>query len=66
MRDIRVDRWADVLVNYALQARSGQKAVIVGEFEALPLIEAAYEKFVQKGVVTDVVMAPVLGDWGRV
>ena len=58
MRDIRVDRWADVLVNYALQARSGQKAVIVGEFEALPLIEAAYEKFVQKGVVTDVVMAP--------
>lgn len=58
MRDVRVDRWADVLVHYALQAKSGQHAVIVGEHEALPLIEACYEKFVQVGVVTDVVMAP--------
>ncbi|CCB90456.1 Aminopeptidase [Waddlia chondrophila 2032/99] len=58
MRDRRIDRWADVLVNYALQAKSGQHAVIVGEYEALPLIEASYEKFIQKGVVVDVVMSP--------
>jgi aminopeptidase len=58
MRDIRVDRWADVLVNYSLRAERGQHAVIVGEFEAMPLIEASYEKLIQAGAIVDVVMMP--------
>lgn len=58
MRDIRVDRWADVLVHYALEASAGQHAVIAGEPEAFPLIEAVYEKLIQTGVVTDILMTP--------
>lgn len=57
MRDIRVNRWADVLVNYSLQAKKGQHAVIVGELEALPLIEACYEKFIQAGAIVEVLIS---------
>lgn len=58
MRDPRVDKWADILVHYSLQAKEGQHAVIIGEIEALPLIEACYEKFIKAGVIVDTVMAP--------
>lgn len=53
MRDIKIDRWADVLVNYALEAKKGQHALLVGDVDAMPLIEACYEKFVRAGVFVD-------------
>ena len=50
MRDQRLDKWAEVLVNYSLTAKAGEKAFLLGDIEAFPLIEAAYEKFVLEGV----------------
>lgn len=64
MRDIRVDRWADVLVNYSLGAQSGQKAVIIADAEAMPLVEACYEKFVQANVLAEVMLRT--GTWGEI
>lgn len=50
MRDQRLDKWAEVLVNYSLAAKAGETAFLLGDVEAYPLIEAAYEKFVMEGV----------------
>lgn len=58
MRDIRVDRWADILVNYSLDTKPKHHVMIVGEVEALPLIEACYEKFIQKGATCEVLISP--------
>lgn len=58
MRDLRVDRWADVLVNYSLMAKPGQHAVIVAEPAALPLVEAVYEKFIMAGAIPEPFIIP--------
>lgn len=50
MRDQRLDNWAEVLVCYSLGAKKGQKAFLLGDVEAYPLIEAAYERFILEGV----------------
>lgn len=50
MRDQRLDKWAEVLVSYSLGAMAGQTALLLGDIDALPLMEAAYEKFVLEGV----------------
>lgn len=50
MRDQRLDKWADVLVNYSLRAKAGETAILLGDVEAFPLIEAAYERFILEGV----------------
>ncbi len=46
MRDQRIDKWADVLVKFSLAAKPGESAFLLGDPEALPLIEAVYEKFI--------------------
>ncbi|MBS0656131.1 MAG: aminopeptidase [Verrucomicrobia bacterium] len=53
MRDPRVDKWADVLVNYSLEAKSGERAVISADIEAMPLVEACYEKFLIANVYAE-------------
>jgi len=58
MRDLRLDKWAHVLVNYSLAAKKGQKAFIIGCTEAMPLIEAAYEQFVLAGVHVEYMIRP--------
>ena len=58
MRDQRLDKWADVLVNFSLAAQQGQTAFLLGDCEALPLIEAAYEKFILAGVKVECVLSP--------
>jgi aminopeptidase len=58
MRDIRIDRWADVLVNYALAAKPGQHAVIVSEPAAIPLVEACYEKLILAGTISECLIIP--------
>lgn len=60
MRDLRVDKWADVLVNYSLKARPKEYAIIAGEIEALPLIEACYEKLIQAGAIVETFITPRL------
>jgi len=47
MRDIAIDRWADILVNYSLEAKPRQKAVIVADPVTMPLVDACIEKFLQ-------------------
>ena len=42
MRDQRLDKWAEVLVKYSLAAKAGQTAILMGDVEAFPLIEAAF------------------------
>lgn len=49
MRDQRIDKWADVLVNFSLSAKPGESAFLLGDPEALPLIEAVYEKLILAG-----------------
>lgn len=49
MRDQRLDRWADVLVNYSIEAKKGAHAVLVGDPIALPLIDACYDRLIQIG-----------------
>lgn len=57
MRDIKIDKWADVLVHYALEAEEGQHALLVGDVDALPLVEACYEKFVRAGIIVDPIIS---------
>ncbi|MGA8164759.1 MAG: aminopeptidase [Waddliaceae bacterium] len=49
MRDFRLDKWAELLVAYSLEVESGQRVLIQADIEALPLVEACYEKCVQFG-----------------
>lgn len=53
MRDQRIDRWADLLVNYSLGAKKGQTALMVGDPEALPLVSAVFEQFIRAGVLVE-------------
>lgn len=64
MRDLRIQRWADVLVNYSLVAKPGHKALIVGDTDALPLIEACYEAFLKAGAFPEVMVKP--GSWSEI
>lgn len=50
MRDERITKWADVLVDHSLAAKAGQSLLLVGEPDAMPLIEAVYEKCLVKGI----------------
>lgn len=58
MRDPRVDRWAEVIANYSLEAKRGQYAVIVSEPAAMPLLEACYEKLTQLGLIVETFIQP--------
>lgn len=58
MRDIHIDRWAEVLINFSLEAKPLQTAVLSGDIDALPLIEACYEKLMKMGVFVEVFISP--------
>lgn len=58
MRDNRLDKWADILVNYSLEAKKGQTAFLLGEIEAYSLVEACYEKFILAGVNVESMILP--------
>lgn len=49
MRDQRLDKLADVLVNYSAKVQPGQLVRIRGDLIAAPLVEAIYEKILQAG-----------------
>ena len=49
MVDTRIEKLADLLVNYSVGVRKGDKAVIEGSILAEPLIKAVYAKVLQAG-----------------
>ena len=49
MRDMRVERVADVLVGYSLEIKEGEKVAIRGTYHAEPLILALYERCLERG-----------------
>ena len=49
MRDQRLDKLADVLVNYSVQVRPGQLVRITGDQVGTPLLEALYEAVLKAG-----------------
>ena len=61
MRDERIDKLADLLVNYSLQVQPKQKVLIHGEWGAEPLLGAIFRKSLQAGAYPFVV--PYTSDW---
>jgi len=49
MADIRVEKLADLMVNYSVAVKPGDKVVIQGETSGEPLIKAVYAKVLQAG-----------------
>jgi len=49
MADIRVEKLADVLVNYSVTVQPGDKVAIQGDTAASPLLRAVYAKVLQAG-----------------
>jgi aminopeptidase len=49
MADIRVEKLADLLVNYSVAVKPGDKVVIQGETSGEPLIKAVFIKILQAG-----------------
>jgi aminopeptidase len=63
MRDPRLDKLADVLVNYSTQVKRGQLVRLYGDPIAMPLLEALYEKCILAGAHVVFQCAPdSLGD----
>ena len=49
MVDVRVEKLADLLVNYSVAVKQGDKVAIQGENITTPLINAVYKKVLQSG-----------------
>jgi aminopeptidase len=49
MSDIRVEKLADLMVNYSVAVKPGDKVVIQGDTTGEPLIKAVYAKVLQAG-----------------
>lgn len=58
MKDSRIYKWAQVLVNFSLEAQRDQTAFLLGDPEGMPLIEAAYEKLILSGVKVECIILP--------
>jgi aminopeptidase len=53
MRDVRIDKWAELLVKYSIKVENNHKVLIQGDLNALPLIEACYEECLKSGAYVD-------------
>jgi aminopeptidase len=49
MKDIRVERLADILVGYSMEVKAGDKVSIGGNYVAEPLMLALYERCLHRG-----------------
>ncbi|MBE9473190.1 MAG: aminopeptidase, partial [Chloroflexi bacterium] len=49
MTDLRIEKLADVLVNYSVAVRPGDKVMVQGDVLAAPLLRAVYAKVLQAG-----------------
>jgi aminopeptidase len=58
MQDSRINKWADVLVNYSLAAQKGQSVLILGDLEAIPLLTAVYRACILAGLKVETILEP--------
>jgi aminopeptidase len=49
MADLRIEKLADLLVNYSVKVKPGDKVAIQGDTPAEPLLKAIYAKVIQAG-----------------
>ena len=49
MADLRVEKLAELLVNYSVAVKPGDKVAIQGEIPGEPLLKAIYAKVLQAG-----------------
>lgn len=56
MRDQRINKWAEVLVTFSLSVKKNQTVLLLGDPEAMPLIEAAYEKLILAGAKVELIV----------
>jgi aminopeptidase len=49
MKDIRLEKVADVLVDYSMEIKEGERVAIRGTYHAEPLIMALYERCLERG-----------------
>ena len=61
VKDTRIDKLADLMVNYSLEVQPKQRVLIHGEFGGEPLMSAVYNKCLQAGAYPFVV--PYVDDW---
>jgi len=47
--DVRLEKWADLLVNYSIAAKPGERVLLRGDMLAEPLIKAVYAKILEAG-----------------
>jgi len=52
------EKWADVLISYSLEVQEGQKLIIVGDPESMPLIDACYVAGLQRGAFVEFLAMP--------
>lgn len=63
MRDPRVRKWADVLTQYSLGVKKGERVLIQGDISGLPLIEQCYEACLELGAYPEyLINHDVLGE----
>ena len=58
MADIRIEKMADLLVNYSVAVKEGDKVAIMGDALAEPLLKAIYVKVLQAGGNPYLTMSP--------
>jgi aminopeptidase len=58
MADLRVEKLAELLVNYSVEVKKGDKVAISGEILAEPLLKAIYVKVLQAGGYPYLVASP--------
>ncbi len=61
MRDPRIEKLADLLVNYSIKVQPKQRVLIHGELGAEPLLSAVFGKCLQAGAYPFAV--PYISDW---
>jgi aminopeptidase len=49
MKDPRIDKLADLLVNYSVSVKPGETVAITGDTDAEPLIKAVFKHVLQAG-----------------
>jgi aminopeptidase len=58
MSDLRIEKLADLLVNYSVTIKKGDKVAIQGESTAEPLLKAIYVKVLQAGGLPFLTISP--------
>ena len=49
MKDVRIEKMAELLVNYSVTVQKGDKVKIRGEYAAAPLVKAVYAEVLKAG-----------------